>query len=261
MNSRLCRCLMLGALILAMSCLITRFAYAAKQEDDSSSSWEGFYAGLHAGYGWGDADTHINPLPNASSFINLIPTILDPDMAGALAGGQAGYNWQRQALVFGVETDFSGSGMTGSETQSPITQNNGTPMPGAGNYTRTHQDTDWFGTLRLRAGATPISKVLLYLTGGMAYGRVNYTANTDFRPGGTIEYPAASRTTKVGWTAGAGAEIALNSRWSLKAEYLYYDLGRETLTAQPVPANPPFQIEYVWKTRAHTMNVGLNYKF
>jgi outer membrane immunogenic protein len=266
MNFRVCGCLFLGALVLMIAGPISHTAYAAGQQANPAPpfSWGGVYAGLHVGYGWGNADTELTPLPSAAIFVNLAPQTQDPNPNGVVGGLQAGFNWQKGILVLGVETDFSGSGMSGTNRTSPIIQNNGTPFPGAG-YIKVHQDTDWFGTLRLRVGATPIPKLLLYGTGGLAYGRVNYSANTNFLPPGTEQYPASFSKTKVGWTAGAGAEFALTKRWSVKAEYLYYDLGSESKTADPVPPFPPrfppYQIRYKWDTAAHILNIGLNFRF
>ena len=58
------------------------------------SIWQGLYAGVHAGFGWsGDAD-------------------------GAVGGAQAGYNWQSQQFVYGLEADISKSniGVSASAT-------------------------------------------------------------------------------------------------------------------------------------------------
>jgi outer membrane immunogenic protein len=148
--------------------------------------------------------------------------------------------------------------MRGTVVLVGITQNNGASWNGS---LTAHQDTKWFGTLRPRAGFTPTSKVFLYGTGGLAYGHVNYFDNADFRPQGPIQYPAAASKTKTGWTAGGGVEVGINKHWSLKAEYLYYDLGKQSLTGNPVPANPPFQVSYTSETKAHTFNTGVNFRF
>jgi outer membrane immunogenic protein len=260
--SRLWNCLALGALVLMIAGPISHTANAAEQpaNPDPPFSWGGLYAGVHIGYGWGNADTRVTPMPSATTFINLAPQTQSPDPEGVLGGAQVGFNWQRGPLVLGVETDFSWSGMSGKKVR-PIVQNNGTPFPGAGNFIRVEQNTDWFGTLRLRLGATPVSRLLVYGTGGLAYGRVNSSANTSFLPVGTEQYPGSVHTTKVGWTAGGGAEFALGRKWSVKAEYLYYDLGSESKVANPFPPLPPFHIRYVWEATAHTFNVGLNYRF
>lgn len=225
-----------------------------------SFRWTGLYFGVHIGHGSGNADTTITPLPTAAIFINLAPTTLQPDPGGVLGGGQVGFNWQRGKFVFGAEADLTGSGMDGTDDVSPIIQNNGTPFPGAG-FLIAHQDTSWVGTLRPRLGVTLVPRLLVYGTAGLAYGHVAFSADSDFRPVGTEHYPAAFDKTKKGWTAGAGAEIAILKRWTVKGEYLYYDLGSETFTANPVPPLPPFQVRYNWETTAQTIKFGLNFKF
>ena len=225
----------------------------------TSYDWTGGYAGVHVGWGWGRANTTFTPLPTAVQFISLAPTTLRPEPSGFNGGAQGGYNWQTGHFVIGGEADISWSQMSGTTRVTPIIQNNGTPFPGTG-FLTTHQDTKWFGTVRPRAGAA-FGRVFLYGTGGLAYGRLTNSANSDFRPGGTVQYPASARGWKTGWTAGGGAEVGINRHWSWKAEYLYYDLGDQSLTGNPVPANPPFQVAYGWETRAHTFNTGINFRF
>ena len=223
----------------------------------STYSWKGGYIGGHIGYGWGRANTSFTPLPTAAQFINLAPTTLRPDPSGFNGGAQGGYNWQSGSFVGGFEADISWSRMSGTAVMTPFTQNTGASFNGT---LTAHQDTKWFGTLRPRVGGA-FGKVFVYGTGGLAYGHVNYSANADFRPQGTIQYPAAISKTKAGWTAGGGVEVGINQHWSWKAEYLYYDLRKESFTANPVPANPPFQVAYTWETKAHTFNSGINYRF
>jgi outer membrane immunogenic protein len=206
-------------------------------------SWTGFYIGAHAGYGFGQADTEVTPLPvgRAPAAISL-----DPDENGFFGGIQAGYNHQFSSFVLGLETDFSGSTIDGSRTGD-----------GAGYLATVHQDIDWLGTFRGRVGFTPTCRLLLYATGGLAYGDVHDTGITIT----ASQYPGSRSEVQLGWTAGAGAEFALNKRWSLKFEYLYYDLGDKSVTANPVAPNPPFQTRYNWETMAHTVNGGLNFHF
>jgi outer membrane immunogenic protein len=231
----------------------------------TSYTWKGGYIGGHVGWGRGRANTTFTPLPNATQFIDMTPTTLRPDPSGFNGGAQGGYNWQTGRFVMGGEADISWSKMSGTATVTPIIKNNGTPFPGAG-FLTAHQDTTWFGTVRGRMGITPTPRVLVYGTGGLAYGHVNYSANSDFRPGVPtpilfFQYPASLSKTKAGWTAGGGVEVGISKHWSWKAEYLYYDLRKESLTANPVPVNPPFQVAYAWETRAHTFNAGINFRF
>jgi outer membrane immunogenic protein len=75
---------------------------------------------------------------------------------------------------------------------------------------------DWFGTLRGRVGWVATPRVLLYATGGLAYGHLAASA-----PGLGISWGG----TKAGWTVGASGEFAIDRNWSVKVEYLYMDLG------------------------------------
>lgn len=226
-------------------------------------SWTGFYAGGNVGYGWGDADTSFTPLPSAAAFVNLAPTTLSPDPGGIIGGLQIGYNWQINQFVLGAEADFQATGIDGNATQIPIIQNNGTAFATAGQLNASER-ISWLGTVRGRIGWAFAPTWLAYATGGLAYGEVHYSANTDFISGGCaacVQYPASIDKTKVGWTVGGGLEWAFANMWSAKVEYLYVDLGDESTTANPSPANPPFQVSYNWKTQINIVRVGLNYHF
>ena len=86
-------------------------------------------------------------------------------------------------------------------------------------FTREYK-LDWFGTARGRVGFLPAERLLLYATGGLAYGGFS---GSSMRPA-TVDIGTWSRC-RAGWTVGAGAEAALGSNWSVKFEYLYMDLG------------------------------------
>ena len=84
------------------------------------------------------------------------------------------------------------------------------------------QKIDWFGTVRGRVGVLAAPKVLLYATGGLAYGEVNSSeAIGVVTPVSVFEHDH-----HVGWTVGAGVEGAIGGNWTAKLEYLYVDLGR-----------------------------------
>ena len=234
---------------------------AAPAPASNGYHWTGIYVGAHIGGVWGNADTNIDPLPDAATFINLQPSRLHPDPSGIIGGGQIGANWQHNIFVLGAEFDISGTGMDGRQTVSPIIQNDGTPFPGAGNHITSHQDTSWLASFRPRVGVTLGSRFLVYGTAGVAFGHVNYSADTDFRPTGTEHYPAAVEDTKTGWIAGGGAEVGLHKHWSVRGEYLHYDLGDKQVTVDANPTFPPFQVHYKWQTTANIFNVGVNFRF
>jgi len=226
-----------------------------------SYKWTGFYIGVHIGHGSGTSDTTFNPLPTATQFVNLAPQTLAPDPSGAIGGGQVGFNFQHGHFVLGAEFDISASGMDGTKTITPIIQNNGTPFPGAG-FVSAHQDTDWVATLRPRLGVTVVPRLLIYGTGGLAFAHVSEFATTDFRPVGTTQYPVFIDDTKKGWVGGFGAEVGLARRWSLRGEFLHYNLGTDTKIANAIPLLPPFQVGYTFgDTTANIVDFGVNFRF
>ncbi|MBV9617780.1 MAG: porin family protein [Verrucomicrobia bacterium] len=225
-------------------------------------TWTGLYIGGNAGYAWGHADTDFDPLPNPVSFGALAPTTLRPDPGGFIGGGQLGYNYQWKWLVLGAETDFQGSDIEGDDTVSPIIDNAGAP-DAAGTFLFAHERMQWLGTVRGRIGVAPICRLLIYGTGGLAYGNVDYSANTNFDNGTT--YPTNFTETKTGWAAGGGIEYALTNHWTVRAEYLHYDLGDESRTQNQlingVPQGPPFFVRYNFDTSGEIVRGGFNFKF
>src|SRR5258707_13786914 len=78
-------------------------ASATPAPSGSTYNWLGFYIGGHAGYGWGKADTNVDPLPRGGQFVNLLSSTLKPDPKGFLGGVQGGHKWQKRHLVVGGE--------------------------------------------------------------------------------------------------------------------------------------------------------------
>jgi outer membrane immunogenic protein len=259
-------CLLVIAAMLA-------FGQTARAAGTPSYDWTGWYIGAHLGYGWGNADTGIAPFLNGQPWQGtLSPSKLQPDPGGITAGGQFGYNLQMGSFVLGIETDFSPSAISGTSTVAPVIQD-GIPAPGSSAVS--HEDMSWYGTLRPRVGYTVTPPLLLYGTGGLAYGHVNYSANVSSP---FVQYAASTSATSVGWAAGGGLEYAIGKRWSVKLEYLYMNLGSQSMTANesffmaPAPGvsrvgNPDpiapstFQMRYNWDTAFQVFNVGLNFKF
>ena len=58
------------------------------------------------------------------------PSTVSPNPGGIVGGAQAGYNYQMGCFVVGIEADLSLSGMSGSQSVSPIINNDGTAMAG-----------------------------------------------------------------------------------------------------------------------------------
>lgn len=99
--------------------------------------------------------------------------------------------------------------------------------------------------------------LLLYVTGGLAVGEAKYDM-TFSQPGAGRSYALSDSTTRVGFAVGGGFEKAIDNHWSVKAEYLYVDLGTRSIDTVDVDG-APFHVEY--KIRDHIARLGLNYKF
>jgi len=235
---------------------------------DEISPWQGLYAGVNIGYGWGAGSTGLSFDTTDSlldSFVadartaGLYPTSVAPAVNGVFGGAQLGYNWLAGSnLVVGLEGDIQGSGMRGTEFQDR------TPAFFDEDTVTTGESVDWFGTLRGRVGVVANQNWLLYATGGLAAGQTTVRfQTTDVTSGcivdATICADASSSALSTGWVAGAGVETMLASNVSLKAEYLYLDLGTRspTLNSDTTPI--------VFTPTAHfaeqTVRLGLNYHF
>jgi outer membrane immunogenic protein len=181
-------------------------------------SWTGFYAGLNAGGSWGRARSDFG----ISGFATTVATSDSVSPDGVIGGGQLGYNWQLDPnWLIGVEADIQASGEKASSTRFDTVDVEGVTT----NY---ETKIEWFGTARGRLGYVFDRRILLYATGGLAYGRVSISGmSSDIFGGATLSSTAFSNAdVNTGWTAGGGvAGLAWNPRWTWKVEYLYLDLG------------------------------------
>jgi outer membrane immunogenic protein len=222
-------------------------------------SWTGFYVGGNVGYGWENKDVGVTTLPSPASF-DEIPFALALNTRGVIGGGQFGYNWQfSPRWVGGMEADLSWSGISGQNTRAPIFfQSTGTAMLGSSHLVQ--EKLDWLSTVRGRLGFLPTDRLMLYGTAGLAFGNVKYTVFQDINPAiAGNQFPGSSDRTKAGWTAGAGFEWAFLNNWSVKGEYLYVDLGNESVIQNQVPVSI-YKVVSTFDTKAHIARFGLNYK-
>lgn len=245
--------------------------------------WTGFYAGANVGYGWQDptavfapADLFSAALINGGFGANFTP--LQPptsfDIGGVTGGFQAGYNWQvDQRWLLGVEADFSFSDITGRGASNFIVNPGGLNVPFSA---LASEQVEWFGTVRVRAGYLATPDLLVFATGGLAYGKVEHSAST-FDHGTTFSigvnvlclgntncYAGSSSRIATGWTAGAGLEYAIGRNWTVKAEYLYVNLGSDSFAAPAVvlvgPTPSRINVSYS-DTTFNLARIGVNYRF
>lgn len=209
-------------------------------------NWTGFYVGALAGYGFSD---------NKSSFSGFdpgdTPPAQSPNGRGIVAGGEAGYNYQFGNFVAGLEADLSYTHMHGRAT--------GTSAFGV--VQSVEQDIDWLGTLRARLGVVPVDRLLIFGTGGAAFGGTGLSGSVN--PGVNCAVTSCGNGsvsgTNSGWTGGGGLEYAVSNQLSLKAEYQYVDLGRRSLT-YPITLAVS-QSTTTSEFRANVIRFGLNFKF
>jgi outer membrane immunogenic protein len=216
--------------------------------------WTGFYAGVNIGGGW-SANT-VNPnstalyVSPATGNIYALPgnNSGGSNAGGVVGGGQIGYNYQFGSnFVVGVETDFQGTSMSTGGNRNyalypdPLVAGAFlNPLSPSGNPGIA---LNWLGTVRGRAGFLITPTLLLYGTGGFAYGGVQ---------GGYSNYS----NTRTGWTAGGGVEWMFLPNWSAKAEYLYTDLSSGGTTG-----TFGYNYGYHRHPQFNIVRAGVNYHF
>ena len=220
-------------------------------------NWTGFYIGANIGGGW---ESSTGDLIATSGGIAIpaavaggtIPRNLNLKPSGAVGGGQIGYNWQFNQLVFGLETDLQASGIR----QAVTIFNPGVPGVLAPTINTGRTSLDWFGTVRGRFGYA-WNNFLLYGTGGFAYG-----GTTDSGTSQTVPPPpfgsGSVGSTRTGWAAGAGFEWGFAGNWTLRGEYLHVDLGSSNVT-DLFPTGD--FVTYRFRHEYDIGRVGINYRF
>jgi outer membrane immunogenic protein len=227
-------------------------------------NWTGFYIGANIGYSWGRSSDSSTLTDGAGTV--LFANSDSRDLNGIVGGGQVGYNWQVANWVWGLEADIQGTDERGSRV---FTCPTGvcTPnivgvavVPGpAVAVSPMDQEIEWFGTFRGRAGILATPQLLLYGTGGLAYGDVR-TSETI----GAGAFGFSNTETRVGWTVGAGIEGAIGGNWTARLEYLYLDLGRTTgtfLTTIGASGGGVISSNYSSRITDNVLRVGVNYRF
>jgi len=251
-------------------------------------TWTGFYVGVNAGYGWADRHNDNDGLP----FFGAVPVGgffgggSGGDNGGFVGGVQAGYNYQfgvGQGFVLGAEADidYADLGRRGNNLvfgSFTLPQFPGTVFTPAG--LASHNDNNQFlGTVRLRAGYA-FDRFLVYGTGGLAYGGISnrngfgggFIANTGAGFVNPVSGAAGPSTafvggvsngssSRVGWTLGAGVEYAFWNNWSVKAEYLYVNLGHSNGNAAIFLPGALAVTNGNRDANVSIVRAGLNYRF
>src|SRR5438132_4522343 len=191
--------------------------------------WTGIYFGVNAGYGWAQGSANTGFGGGAANTALLIPAgattpfglgetelggtsrVGSSSPRGGIAGGQVGFNWQAGMVVFGAEFDAQWSGQ--SNAVSLICT---PPIPGC-------TATEAVKIRSLTTGRARIGLAFDWLMPYVTAGGVLVNARDDLTVnvgGASANFQPLSNTT-LGWTAGAGVDVALSSNWSARFEYLH----------------------------------------
>jgi len=234
----------------------------AAPEPSPPPAWTGFFVGVNAGYTWTQSNSinqnFVDTAPGGfatNALLGAIPFQTNVPNQGFIGGGQVGFNWQfDNRFVVGLEADLQA--LTGGDGTVKIISGN--------SATSFSRGIGEIGTVRARVGYRVAPTVLVYGSGGLAYGQGSLTGNyygAWTPPVQLIDYETQTLT---GFAAGGGVEWLFLPKWSFKAEYLYYDLGALTTTG----------VQYSYKTGGfqqistaqsttrfdgHIIRVGVNY--
>lgn len=255
------------------------------------STWTGLYAGLNAGGSWSNnSSTSVTSYPgfinypalsaNGASYAPaaawMASHTLSSGYSGFIGGAQIGYNWEAYLkVVVGGEADIQGIAGSGSRTELYQVVPRATPNRNVFGLVSTSRNVSYLGTIRGKIGFLIIPELLVYGTGGLAYGGVS--SNTSIsgaqlpNSGSTAFYSnGSSSESRTGWTVGGGAEWMLLKDWSAKAEYIYYDLGNLSYVPSPsvsFSGSGTGVVNFINWTRAQTRfngsvaRIGINYHF
>ncbi len=209
-------------------------------------TWTGFYIGADLGAGMGTKELfHVATSPAdiaASGTSDGSGSVI-----GFLGGAQAGYNYQINWVVVGVEGDFSWSDVSGSFACFS--------GPGSVSFVSHNSCTanaPWLASLTGRIGGT-VDRALLYVKGGAAWVHDDYSE----RLGCDGFTTSTGSETRTGWTVGCGIEYAFTRNLSGKIEFDYMDFGTRTVTF----AGPVDTFGEDIREKIQTVKAGLNYKF
>lgn len=224
-------------------------------------TWTGGYFGGNAGYAF-DADTRYSNTVgdlannNAALAAGLRPIGTNIRSDGFTGGGQIGYNYQLgtgNGIVLGFEADAAYTDLNRTQTLSNTTNFGPLVTPGAALTTRVNEyrgGLDFLGTVRGRIGYA-FDRVMIYGTGGFAYGGVDNQVTFNIPNGTTPFFQGRQNDIKTGYAYGGGIEYAVtsdsffnrlnffnSSAVTVKFEYLHYDLGESSIAIPGVNGGP-----------------------
>jgi outer membrane immunogenic protein len=246
-------------------------------------TWTGAYVGLSGGGTWGRSNMvsgtdctaagtppgyYCDMFTGAANGATIVANGTGTSSASSfIISGQSGRNWQSGSLVYGIESDVSAFRLSGSRQVSANYPVGHFPVGTGNTYTvSTSFKADWLTTFRGRFGWALSPNLLAYATGGLALTLLEVTNSFSDNVGLGATGGSTGSQLWAGWTAGGGLEWAMNTAWSVKAEYLYLKFGSASANSRilnPTPGLAGYSttISSTGDLTAHVARVGLNYKF
>jgi outer membrane immunogenic protein len=242
-------------------------------------SWTGCYVGVNLGGVTGsdkDRWTNITETPAGAGGAGtttgfavgaaaVLPAAADATLNGSgfSGGGQFGCSVQGGSWVWGAEADIQYTGLEGDRAATSLGDTNGGPATIVPGQISESFSSRWLSTIRGRLGYA-MGPVLFYGTGGVAIADVHYADQVCFPTAGIPGCNAASsNVTPVGFAVGGGIEWEFAPMWSVKAEYLFVDLGTSSFDSTFV-STQTFSSATITHNHHLTENlgrVGLNVRF
>lgn len=209
--------------------------------------WTGPYIGFYAGYGFGNSSATGE---TAGAFDEGIAGLTLPvEPRGVFGGITVGYTYQAGSFVFGLEGTggyLNLSGTTVADAGNPVGALD--DDIGTVNY-------GWYGTLAARLGIA-LDRTLVFATAGGIV--TQYDGTYGDATGAPPTFDLTDVTTlggpQYGYVLGGGAEFALDSNWTAKLEYNYFNLGAATTGNTDGDT-------FTQRNSAHLVRFGLNYLF
>src|SRR5882724_3570086 len=257
----------------AIPALADELQIKAPPPSPTTHNWTGFYGGYNVGAAFGSYDARTTATPGGT-YLVAPADIAAVNAAGGQSirpigftgGVQAGYNWQSGHWLLGIETDLDFVHLNGAANGPAVPYAVGTPF-GANEFS-IHSDAniDWLYTLRPRVGYAQ-NNWLFYVTGGLALTSLqgNFVYADGVTPLGASLFLQSARLAALtaGYTFGAGVEVALTGRLSVKAEVLdvRFPDGLASQTSAPVLFGVQQSFRQSLGLHADLARVGLNYRF
>ena len=210
-------------------------------------NWSGFYIGAHVGAAWGTIESQLSGIEfvRDGGIQGLTFPVSSHTVNGFLGGGQIGWNFQSGVWVIGIEAQGSWADIDG---KTPCVL-----------VLTCRTDIDWVVTLAGRLGFTA-DKALIYVKGGVAWAKSEYSAAFDIGVGPVLSVSAED--TRTGLMLGAGVEYQFLPNWSAKIEYNYIDFRDEDLRFPlAIRGETRLAFDANIEQKLHLIKFGLNYRW